>query len=223
MDTGERSYSGTGRNQKTTRHVSLLSNYSALSASLAPVTSAGTSMKLAPKLMDLLGPYWTEFENSSAYQVVLGGVDLTPAVLTRAGDKPVGAIYRRKASSGTLLLLPDIDFYPKDFLKTKNGSQDWTPAATRFAGTFVSTVVALDKALRASSEVTPEPPWAKDPQFALGSELELRVQLLEAERAVEMAQKHKEATIESLAAAGALRSLLYEKGRPLELAIIQAL
>ncbi len=88
---------------------------------------------------------------------------------------------------------------------------------------MLATAVALDKALRSAGEITPEPPWATESQFALGPESALRVQLLEAERKVEEAQKHKEQLGEQLRSAGAYRALLFEKGKPLENAIIEAL
>lgn len=223
VDTGERTYSGTGRNQKATRHVSLLTNYHAIPATVVPVVASGSSMKLASKGAEILAPYWSEFGAKSTYQVVLTAAEVPACILTRTGDKPVGAIYRSKASSGTLLLLPDIDFYPKGFLRTKGDSEVWTAAATQFASSFVAAVVALNKALRASSEVTPEPVWAASDLFVLEPETHLKAQLLEAERQVEEAQKKKEAIAETLAAAGAPRALLYEKGKPLEAAIISAL
>lgn len=222
VDTGQRSYSGTGRNQKTTRHVALLTNYSAIPADLEPVSATGTSMKLTAK-GDLLAPYWKEFGERSHYQVVLTAADSPACIVSRTGDRTVGAIYRSKVSSGTLLLLPDIDFYAKEFLKTKGKSQVWSAAATRFAGAFLSSIVSLDKAFSASSEVTPEPNWAMQPTFALHAETLLRTQLLEAERQVEQAQRKKEEAAEALATAGALRALLYEKGKPLESSIIEAL
>jgi hypothetical protein len=49
------------------------------------------------------------------------------------------------------------------------------------------------------------------------------VQLLEAERKVEEAQKEKEEVAERLASAGRFRALLFEKGKPLEHIIIDAL
>jgi len=51
----------------------------------------------------------------------------------------------------------------------------------------------------------------------------LRVQLLDAERKVEEAQKQKEKIVEELRSAGAYRGLLFEKGKPLENVIIEAL
>jgi hypothetical protein len=143
--------------------------------------------------------------------------------MTRTGDKPVGALYRSKSSAGTLLLLPDIDFYPDNFIKQHEGKANWTSAASKFAGRMLAAVVALDKALRSTGEVTPEPLWAAEPEFSLGTESALRVQLLDAEREVEKAQKHKEDLEDQLRSVGALRALLYEKGKPLENAIIDAL
>lgn len=223
VDTGERSYSGTGRNQKTTRHVSLLTNYDTLPANLSPVAATGTAMKLAPKGAEVLAPYWAEFGERSTYRAVLSAPDVPACIQTRAGDKTVGAIYRSKSSAGTLLLLPDIDFSPPNFTKQKGNSEVWTSDATKFSCAFLSALVALDKALRSSSEVTPAPEWAATAQYSLASETVLRVQLLEAERQVEEAQRRKEEIAESLSNAATPRALLYEKGKPLESAIIHAL
>lgn len=224
VDTGQRTYSGTGRNQRTTRHVVEYNNFQAIPATLAPVTASGRSMKLSARGAEVLGPYWTEFEGVSQYEVVLTDPKIPACLVTRTGDKAVGALYRSKSSAGTLLLLPDIDFYPDNFIKEKkDGTQTWTAAAEQFAGRMVSTVVALDKALRTASEVTPEPAWAAEPIFSLGTETTLRINLLEAERKVEEAQKQKERIIEELRSAGAYRGLLFEKGKPLENVIIEAL
>lgn len=224
VDTGERSYSGTGRNQKTTRHVELLSNYDTLPVNLEPVSTNGSSMKLAPKGAEVLAPYWAEFGDRSSYKVVLGASGVPAHVQTRVGDKPVGAVYRSKSSAGTLLLLPDMDFNPSNFTKQrKDGSEVWTSAAEQFGGAFLSSVVALDKALRSSSEITPEPPWATTERYTLAPESALRAQLFDAEREVEEAQRKKERIVEAIASAALPRALLYEKGKPLEAAIIHAL
>ena len=180
-------------------------------------------MKLSARGATLLASYWAEFENVSKYEVTLTDSKVPVCLVTRTGEKAVGAIYRSKSSAGTLLLLPNIEFYADSFVKEKGGKQTWTTAAEQFAGRMVSTVVALDKALRSASEVTPEPAWAAEPRFSLGTEGNLRVQLLEAERKVEEAQKHKEQLADDLRSAGAYRGLLYEKGKPLESVIIEAL
>lgn len=223
VDTGQRSYSGTGRNRQTTRHVELYTNYQAIPVNLNPVTASGTSMKLVDKGTEVLASYWADFEAHSHYQVLLTESKVSVCLTTRTGAKPVGAIYRSKASSGALLLLPDIDFCDDKFIKEEEGKQTWTPAALQFAGKFVSAIVSLDKSLRSSSEVTPEPAWATDAKYVLGSEANLRIQLLEAECEVEQAQRKKEEVSDRLAAARQYRGLLYEKGKLLESVIIEAL
>lgn len=223
VDTGQRSYSGTGRNQRTTRHVAEYDNYQAIPATLSPVTATGNSMKLSARGAEILAPYWSEFESVSQYKVQLTDPKVPACIVTRTGDKPVGALYRSKSSAGTLLLLPDINFYPDKFIKGREGKSSWTSAAEQFAGRMLAAIVALDKALRSAGEVTPEPPWAAEPEFALGTEGALRIQLLEAEREVEKAQRFKEELEDQLRSAGVYRALLFEKGKPLENAIIDAL
>ena len=223
VDTGQRSYSGTGRNQKTTRRVALLTNYQAIPASVEPVAAKGSSMKLASKGADVLAPFWSEFGEKFTYEVTLNAQAVPACVVTRRGEKPVGAIYRNKTSSGTLLLLHDINLAHPSFTKARGEGQHWTEAGKRFGGRFVSAIINLDKARKSSSDVTPDPSWATQPTFALEAEAALKVQLLEAERQVELAQKRKEKAKEALATAGEIRALLYEKGKPLEVAIIKAL
>jgi len=180
-------------------------------------------MKLSGHGSENIAAFWAEFETVSQYQVILTAANVPACIVTRTGDKPVGAQFRSKNSSGTLLLLPDIDFYPKDFTKEKAGKQHWTPAANQFAARMVGAIVALDKALRSSVEVTPEPAWAESANYSLGTESKLRLHLLEAEQQLEVAQRRKESIVEELLSAGSLRGLLFEKGKPLENAIIEAL
>jgi hypothetical protein len=216
--TGQRSYSGTGRSRSVTRHVDLLTNYAALPFNLVPVNSKGSAMKLAAGA-EVLAPYWTEFGPESEFKVIL--TNRTDAsITTKAGNKAVGALLRFKEASGTVVLLPDIEFQREGFL---NSRDNWTPAAKQFAARMISALVALDGALKQSADVTPEPDWAGDPTFALVKELTLRSELLEAERQLHAAQLRKDEVQDRLKEAGQLRALLYEKGKPLERAILEAL
>lgn len=223
IDTGERRYSGTGRNQKTTRIVSLYNNYSAIPFTLNPISTKGAAIKLANRNADVIAPYWKEFEEASQYKVVLTADKVPACLLTKNGDKPVGVLYRSQNSNGSLILLPDIDFYAEGFLEDKGDEQHWTPVATQFAARMVSAVVSLDKALHSTGEITPEPPWAASPDYALPQEIRLNQELLIAEEAIEKARKTKEEILENLKASRRLKNLLYEKGKPLESAIIDGL
>ena len=221
--TGEYQYSGTGRNQKTTRIVTQYTNYAAIPFNLKPVNATGSSMKLAPLGAEILAPYWAEFGHISEYKVLLSEETTGVCLTTKTGDKPVGAIARSESSPGTLMLLPDINFCPDAFLKQEAEKQVWTAKAQQFAASFLGAVVALDKALHSSAEVTPEPEWATSIAYSLAQERTLRSELLDAERRVQEAQRVKEDLQEQLNRAGRARALLYEKGKPLEYAITEAL
>lgn len=223
IDTGERQYSGTGRNQKTTRIVAQYTNYAAIPVDLNPVNATGSAMKLAPLGAEILAPYWTEFGPISEYKVLLSEDTAGICLMTKTGAKPVGAIVRSKSSAGTLVLLPDIDFYPDEFFEEEGEQEEWTVKAQQFSARIIGAAVALDKALHSSSEITPEPEWATSPSYALAQERTLRSELLDAERRVEEAQREKENLQELLNSAGRTRALLYEKGKALEYAIIDAL
>jgi hypothetical protein len=244
VDSGKREHSGTGRNRQTTRLVAPYSSYESIPAPLEQVVATGSSMKLA-RGADVIAPYWEAFGADSRYEVLLMNKDVPACILTKNGDKPAGAVYRSKSSSGALLLLPDLDFYRDEFFKGEEDDEevdaeggenaededdeddeeqpDWTSAAEQFAARLVGAVVAMDHALHATTEITPEPSWATEAGFRLPAEGELRTKLLEAEAQVEQAQKQKESIEESLRTAGSYRALLFEKGKPLENAIIEAL
>lgn len=223
IDTGKRTHSGTGRNQKTTRLVEPFNNYACIPANLKPTTTIGSSIKLSAKGAEVLSSYWSEFSEVSQYNVILTDEKVPACLVTKNGDKPVGALYRSKNSNGSLVCLPNIDFYPEGFINNEDKTQVWTPKALQFAARFLSAVVSLDMALHNTGEVTPEPSWAEDSKYSLDSERTLRVELLDAEQKLEIAQRKKEEVVESLKSAGRLRGLLYEKGKPLEAAIIDAL
>ena len=224
VDTGERRYSGTGRNRATTRVVAKYSNYRTVPLDLQPVSTNGKEMKLSTLGAEILAPYWDAFAESSTYAVLLDETVPGICLTTRNGDKPVGAIIRSKQSNGALILLPDIEFYASGFLEDDDEEGlKWTAEAEQFAVRFLSTVINLDKALKCTTEVTPEPLWAAESTYLLAQERLLKLKLLEAEQRVEKAQREKEALQEEVISASAPRGLLYEKGKPLEAAIVEGL
>jgi len=180
-------------------------------------------MKLSPTGAEVLAPYWNEFEECSNYKVVLNGENIPACISTKKGDKTVGAIYKSKNSTGALILVPDIDFYQDDFLVEKDDEDVWTNKAKDFATRILTTVLALDKALKNEDNVTPEPEWAKEKCFELIKETEFKAELLKIEEKLENLQSKKETLKDNLKDAGRIRNLLFEKGKPLEYSIIDAL
>lgn len=217
--TGEKKYSGTGRNEKTTRIVDEYDNYKSIPVSLSPVLASGSAMKLKSPGGDALKLYWKEFEPISNYETLLTHEKVPASIVTRTGDKAVGAIYRTNGS-GHLILLPNIDFHSDKFITEKG---NWTQRASQIAAKLVSALADMDRTLRNQGEVTPEPSWVKNDEYLLSPERDLARELLEVEQQVESAQKRKEAVQEKLKDAGMFRALLFETGKPLENAIIGVL
>lgn len=223
--TGTREYSGTGRNRQTTRHVAPLNNYQSLPISLEVLSSAGKEIKLAARGAEAISSYWAEFKDWSGYKVTIKTAKpaFPAALMTRVGDKAVGLILRSKSGAGALVLLPDIEFCPPSFVATEENEEVWTSAAKQFAQRFIASIVGVDRALRSEGEITPLPSWAKGAEYELACEARMRSELLLAEREVERAVKAKEDKEDALRAIGRFRGLLFEKGKPLERSIIDAL
>ncbi|MGV1782286.1 hypothetical protein ACQZ61_19930 [Agrobacterium vitis] len=222
--TGTKSTSGTGRNQKVTRHVEQITNYDCLPVTSRWTATQGTAMALAAGARNLLAPYWKQFGQSSQYNVVWDSNAKGVCVQTEHGQKPVGLFLKGTVSAGALLLLPDMDFIAeKFFVEDEEEGEVWSPAGEQFSASLIGEIVALSKAIASDGEKTPQPEWASADEFALAPEIELRQQLLQTETELEKAQRAKEELSRQLEDAGQLRALLFEKGKPLEAAIITAL
>lgn len=217
--TGEKQFSGTGRNRQTTRIVTDFNNYQCIPLDLKPHKAKGKEIKFAAKKPEIISSYWQEFSSISTYNVIIDS-GTTPCLITKHGDKTVGTIARSKHSNGALVCLPDIDFYPESFFDEE---EEWTKEAQQFAARFVKSIVSLEKALRSTGEITPEPEWSKDRKFILKEESLASEKLLKIEAKLERVQAEKETVLDKLRGLSRLRNLLFEKGKPLEYAILYAL
>ena len=217
VDTGERQYSGTGRNRQTTQLVEPYSNYQCIPLALGPRNASGSSMRLSPKA-SALNQYWLQFGDQSTFEVTISKTKPQAPITTKAGDQIVGGIYRTSAG-GNVVTLPMLDFYSEDFYS----GEDFNHQAKIFADKLLHCWLGIDTALRSATETTPAPQWSDAGAYLLQAESALKAALLEAEKRLTEAQKRKEEAADALMDAGSLRALLYEKGTPLEKAIIRAL
>ena len=223
IDTGQRQYSGTGRNRQTTRVVDLYNNYKCIPFTLGPINAKGSEMRLA-KGSELLSTYWAEFGDNSTYRVRIEGQVSKPLVITRTGDKTVGALIRVKNSAGALLLLPYLELELDEFYrKTKGGKLEWTEKSRQFGHRLLAAIIEIDRTLKQVGALTPIPNWAKLGDYNLPKEAKLKEKLLKIDEDLEKLQQQKQRTKEELTSEGVLRRLLFEKGSALEEAILQAL
>lgn len=223
--TGEKEHSGTGRNRQTKHIVRLLTNYEMFPFSKEVVKSKGTQMKLHPN-GELLREYWQLFGSESEYLVRIDASKLLkPLLVTRSGNRTVGAVLRTEAG-GALVALPWIDFDRKCFVSEKDENEDsqtWTPEALLWGKRYFNALECLDRALRSQNQTTPIPNWAQEDKFKTSQEVALYETLAKIQTEITTLEKNREEVKKELTDASILKGLLYEKGNALENAVLEAM
>ena len=220
--TGDRQFSGTGRSRVTTNVVTRVSSYDAVPNLKSVKAKSGTEICLE-KGAGFLAAYWSEFSECSPYEVEIE-VDSKHVVLkSRTGDRSVGAAVR--GQKGVLLFLPPLHYDEDDFVveDEHSGESNWTEEAERYGKRLISALVGLANTLAQSGNATPAPPWAADSRFRLALESDLESAISACSTSIGELQERKASLGSDLTRAGGLRGLLYEQGKPLEAAIIEAL
>ena len=221
---GRIEYSGTGRNARKTRIVDGLNSYDALPFKCKAYAASGNEMVVAPDAR-YFAAYWSEFAKHSTYEAYLEGEFSDTLVKTRAGGRVVGACVRK--GRGAALLIPALDLEQDNFLEyRKSGEKEeayWTKDAEIFGKKMVSAFVAIAEMLASEVSATPAPTWSQDDAFVLPEEADLRREIGNLTSEL-VALDERRRTLEiRLESAGTLRGLLYEQGKPLEAAVLEAL
>ncbi|HCE3247881.1 hypothetical protein [Vibrio parahaemolyticus] len=226
IDTGKREYSGTGRNQKTTRMVSLYDNYKCLPLDVSVTPRQGKEMMLAPKGAEVISTFWQEFSALSEYKVTLESDQTKPLLYTKHGNNEVGSYVTTK-SGGALILLPYMDLEDEDFTDEVEHDDEWetcwSEKGIQFGAKLVASLIGVDTQLRKSSEKTVEPDWAKSDEYVFTKETELRQEVQVLNEQIAQLDEEKSQCLAELEGAGALRGLLYETGKALEASILVGL
>lgn len=212
VDSGQRTYSGTGRNRQITNIVNKVDSYEFLSMPVSIINSSGKSIKLAPKA-NIIAPYWSEFEDETTYKVHIDGKVTQSLLLSRDGKRTVGAIIRYKESPGHLVLLPPLDL----------DEDDWNKKGIAFARKLTSLLVSIDKQLRSDRQATPVPSWVENTVYTLPDEEKLERELLRLQEKIHALTRKTKAIQSEIRKERSLKRLLYENGTELEDAIHEAL
>ena len=220
--TGEKEFSGTGRNRATTTIVTRISSYDAV-PNLTSVTAKSGKETRLEKDATYIAPYWEEFSSYSRYEVEIGGDFRRVLLKSRAGDRTAGAAFH--GSKGVLLFLPPLRYDEEKFERIDNSTDTvyWTKEANKFGKRLITALVALANNLKQSSQLTPAPTWTLESEFRLAAESKLEVAISQCTSEIAELQSNKTALETNLRDAGKLRRLLFEQGRPLEKAILDAL
>jgi hypothetical protein len=222
--TGERTYSGTGRNQKTTNLVREISTYEAMPAKVTASARTGTSVK-PTKDAAIIASYWKDFAAMSPYQATIEGEFGKTLLETPGISRAIGALFRGKAG-GAILFLPPLKYDEKKFLRSNKKEPSkrlWTAEALKFGKRYVAALVGISKALAAGANVTPRPAWVTAEDYSTSGEAEIERAIEDVGKKVTALENKRKRLQADLQAASVLRWLLYEQGKPLERSILEAL
>ena len=223
FDTGQKKFSGTGRNRQVTNIVNILNSYDAIPLNLTITARRGA--KIAPaKDLRYLAPYWSDFAVLSSYEVTIEGKFTETLLVTTSGNHTVGAM-AHKSGCGHILLLPPVRYDEDEFtfFDKEKAEWFWTEKATEHGHRFVSTAIEMSSVLQVGTELSPVPEWAGGSEFRLDAEVEIENEILKVQEQIDQLNEQRTVLEDKLQKAGVLRYLLYERGKPLEAAIIEAL
>jgi hypothetical protein len=220
--TGQKEFSGTGRNQLIKNIVTEISSYEAVPNIKRATSKSGREIRLE-KEASFLASYWKELADYSPYEVEIEGEFKRILLKSRAGDRIVGAAVLGK--KGALLFLPPLRYNKKDFIRYDGRRKNsvWTEKAIKFGKRLIAVLVALAGNLEKLSQTTPAPVWTSESKYRLAQEGELESAISTITAEITELQAEKASLNAQLQEAGGLRRLLFEQGKPLEEAVLEAL
>jgi len=219
--TGEKQYSGTGRNRQVTNIVTEASSYGSMPFQLEVHPRRGSSIVRGERI-GVFAQYWDAFGEYSPYEVTVESNVSRVLLMTKAGEKTVGATLSFK--KGAVHLLPPLLLEEGASRSAKqSGKRVGRSETVAFSKRLVATLVALDDAIRVGSKQTPAPHWAQSAEHQLEKERQLEVNSTDITARIRALQIELEEVSQKRQDAGNLRRLLYGQGPELEKAIIEAL
>jgi len=222
VHTGQKQFSGTGRNSRTTNLVTGYDNYKFFPVQL-PTIVPKEGEEIIFNGHPVFSSFWDEFKDYMGYESYLDGKVTNPLFLTKTGEKIVGALFR--VGAGNLVLLPPLEYDEKKFVKNdpKKKQDFWTKDALKFGSRLLKIFIDIDNALRKGGDKTPPPDWTNESAFELAEESRTKTEIEDKSKEIDNLVVQKNVLLTKLDQEGKLRDLLYEKGKVLEGAIIYAL
>jgi hypothetical protein len=226
LDTGQRSYSGTGRNQKTTVHFTPSDNYEIFPATIGVIHSA-QGKEIISTGNPLFKEFFTYFKSYLSYKLYFEKVEKGTILFTGKDKNKIIGLHL-PIDNGNLVLLPYIYYDIEEFMEeiqNRDGENEgyWTKKAIQFGKVLVSNLVKISDGLSEETEKTPMPLWAEDKQYKNSQELIIEERIEERYKQLALVQEEIEGLKLKLHEAQILKRLLYEQGKALEVSVTKAL
>lgn len=225
VDTGSRTYSGNGRNRSTTINVTNYHNYQLLPINIGTIHSAN-GKEIFSTGNPLFGNLFKSLASNFEYQVYLENIEGTPIFVGKDKSKILGAIY--KVGSGHLVVLPYLNYDREKFIKHKKDKDNketayWTEKALEFGYTLGNSLIEIDIGLTEESAKTPPPVWLLNNIFNTEKESIIQNSINQNLKKIKDIENVNEELRVELEKEQILKDLLFEQGKPLEIAVIEAL
>jgi hypothetical protein len=143
----------------------------------------------------------------------------TPIFTTKNKDKKLGA--HLKVENGHLLVFPMLNLDIDDLYDFEN--EVWKKEAIDLGKKFKSSLVNIDKQIRSGTSKTPKSDWLKATQYRIASAQKTRDIIEKNNIRINQLIKENDKLRTVLNEQESIQDLLFETGKPLELAVIKAL
>lgn len=167
---------------------------------------------------------YQNFKDYFNFEIHITGNDIIESTFTTKNkDRTLGT--NLKIKNGNVVIIPNLDFEIKKFI-TKNyrsGNTSWNAEANNTGKLLIRCIVEMDAAIRKSQEKTPKPTWLASKEFKLKASDETLDLLDQNKKELEKLQDEFEYLNKILEEQESLKDLLFETGKPLEIAVIKAL
>src|SRR3989344_1990195 len=202
------------------------SNYNFLPLSIGALTSAsGKHIEFSGNL--IFSDFYKKFEKYLEYQLYIEYPNNAQVVFTgKDKNKVLGAVY--KIGAGHLIVLPYLNYDYDKFVKTKKNKKGeekgyWTETALKFGHSLVECLIQIANDLNKSAERTPPPKWVGESDFDGAKETEIIQSIKNEEIKIINITREIGKLNTELSEERVLKDLLFEQGKPLEIAVIKAL
>ncbi|MCL9806937.1 hypothetical protein NAT51_15480 [Flavobacterium amniphilum] len=216
IDTGQRNTSGTGRNQKVTNIVDSFNNYKVFPFDIDVNNAKGK--KIISK-NELLKSFYNSFEKNLSFEAYLEPKDhYTELLQTKTLDKTLSVTFKK--DEGQIIILPYLDT-SKDEFYDKHG--EWTQEGIIFGKKLIQCILEIDKKISSQHERTAKPEWLENEEYNLEKAEEISELIKKKKKSIQKLEDECEELNQAFIEEETFKDLLFETGKPLEVAVIKAL
>lgn len=223
LHTGKKEYSGTGKNRKTTDIVDPHNNYEFLPIDIGNIYQAdGKHIEFSGNI--IFSNFYKTFKSNLEYKVYLEHHNQSEVIFTgKDKSRVLGLIHQ--VEKGHIIALPYLSYNKSQFTKhnKSDGKKYWNEKGVQFGNNLINCLLDIDNKLKTDIEKTPTPIWVKNDIFSSKNELKLKQDIKDNKKQIEKINDKNKLLNQKLTKDKFLKDLLFETGKPLEFAVIQAL